>query len=73
MNNDFMLDFINDFGKSALKRAVWTFAETALSMITIGSAFTEINWVHIFSVAGVAAVASFLKSIVVGMPEMKEE
>ena len=73
MNNDFMLDFINDFGKSALKRAVWTFAETALSMITIGSAFTEINWVHIISVAGVAAVASFLKSIVVGMPEMKEE
>ena len=73
MNNDFMLDFINDFGKSALKRAVWTFAETALGMITIGSAFTEINWVHIFSVAGVAAVASFLKSIVVGMPEMKEE
>ena len=73
MNNDFMLDFINDFGKSALKRAVWTFAETALGMITIGSAFTEINWVHIISVAGVAAVASFLKSIVVGMPEMKEE
>ena len=73
MNNDFMLDFIGDFGKSALKRAVWTFAETALGMITIGSAFTEVNWAHIISVAGVAAIASLLKSIVVGMPEMKED
>ena len=73
MNNDFMLDFINDFAKSALKRAVWTFAETALGMITVGSAFTEVNWAHIISVAGVAAVASLLKSIVIGMPEMKEE
>lgn len=73
MNNDFMLDFINDFAKNALKRAVWTFAETAVGMITIGQAFTEVNWLHIFSVAGVAAIVSLLKSIVVGMPEMKEE
>ena len=73
MNNDFMLDFISDFGKAALKRAVWTFAETAVSMITIGQAFTEVNWLHIISVSGVAAIVSFLKSIVVSMPEMKEE
>lgn len=72
MNNDFMLDFINDFAKNALKRAVWTFAETAVGMITIGQAFTEVNWIHIFSVAGVAAIVSLLKSIVIGMPEMKE-
>lgn len=73
MNNDFMLDFIGDFGKAALKRAVWTFAETAVGMITIGQAFTEVNWLHIISVSSVAAIASFLKSVVISMPEVKDE
>lgn len=73
MNNDFMLDFIDKWAKSALKRAIWTFAETAVGMITIGQAFTEINWLHIISVSSVAFIASLLKSIVVGMPEAKEE
>ena len=73
MKNDFMDEYITKFAVSAGKRALWTFAETALGMITVGQAFTEVNWLHIISVAGVAAVASLLKSIVVGMPEMKEE
>lgn len=68
-----MLDFISDFGKAALKRAVWTFAETAVGMITVGQAFTEVNWVHIISVSSVAAIASLLKSIVISMPEVKDE
>ena len=68
-----MDEYITKFAVSAGKRALWTFAETALGMITIGQAFTEINWAHIISVAGVAAIASFLKSIVISMPEMKEE
>ena len=73
MKNDFMDEYITKFAVSAGKRALWTFAETALGMITVGQAFTEVNWVHIISVAGVAAIASFLKSIVISMPEMKEE
>jgi len=73
MKNDFMDEYITKFAISAGKRALWTFAETALGMITIGQAFTEINWAHIISVAGVAAIASFLKSIVISMPEMKED
>lgn len=73
MKNDFMDEYITKFAVSAGKRALWTFAETALGMITVGQAFTEINWLHIISVAGVAAIASFLKSIVISMPEMKEE
>lgn len=68
-----MDEYITKFAVSAGKRALWTFAETALGMITIGQAFTEINWAHIISVAGVAAIASFLKSIVISMPEMKED
>lgn len=73
MKNDFMDEYITKFAVSAGKRALWTFAETALGMITVGQAFTEINWLHIISVAGVAAIASCLKSIVISMPEMKEE
>ena len=68
-----MDDYITKFAINAGKRALWTFAETALGMITIGQAFTEINWLHIISVAGVAAIASLLKSIVISMPEMKED
>lgn len=73
MKNDFMDEYITKFAISAGKRALWTFAETAVGMITVGQAFTEINWAHIISVAGVAAIASFLKSIVISMPEMKED
>ena len=73
MKNDFMDEYITKFAVSAGKRALWTFAETALGMITVGQAFTEVNWLHIVSVAGVAAIASFLKSVVISMPEMKEE
>ena len=73
MNNDFMDEYITKFAISAGKRALWTFAETAVGMITIGQAFTEVNWIHIFSVAGVAAIVSFLKSIVISMPEVEEK
>lgn len=73
MKNDFMDEYITQFAVSAGKRALWTFAETAVGMITVGQAFTEVNWLHIISVAGVAAVVSLLKSIIISMPEMKEE
>jgi len=73
MNNDFMDEYITQFAVSAGKRALWTFAETAVGMITVGQAFTEVNWLHILSVAGTAAVVSLLKSIIISMPEMKEE
>ena len=73
MKNDFMDEFITKFALSAGKRALWTFAETAVGMITVGQAFTEVNWLHIISVARVAAIVSLLKSIIISMPEMKEE
>ena len=73
MKNDFMDEFITKFALSAGKRALWTFAETAVGMITVGQAFTEVNWLHIISVAGVAAIVSLLKSIIISMPEMEKE
>ena len=55
---------------AALKRALWTAAETALAMIPVGAAVEEVNWLHILSVVAVATLISFLKSIVVTMPEV---
>lgn len=62
-----------EWALAALKRGLYTFAEVALSMLTIGQAFTEVNWLHILSVSGVATIISILKSIVIGMPEVKKE
>lgn len=64
-------EFFAKAWKFALKRALWTFAQTAIGMITVGQAFTEVNWLHILSVSAVAAIVSILKSIVIGMPEME--
>jgi len=64
---------MKDFAIFAAKRAAYTFAETAVAMLTVGQAFTEVDWMHIISVSGVAAIVSVLKSIIVGLPEAKEE
>lgn len=58
--------------KAAAIRAVRTFAQTALSMITIGQAFAEVNWISVISVSGVAAVLSILTSLA-GLPEVSEQ
>ena len=58
--------------KAAAVRAVKTFAQTAVSMLTVGQAFVEVNWVNVLSVATTAAIISILTSIG-GIPEVKEE
>jgi len=56
-----------------LIRAVYTFAEVALSYITIGMAISDVDWKHMLSVAAVAMVYSVLKSFIVGIPENKTD
>ena len=51
-------------------RALKTFCQTALSMITVGQAFIEVNWLNVLSVSGVACVISVLTSIA-GLPEVE--
>ena len=60
-----------DWAKAAGIRAVKTFAQTALSMLTVGQAFIEVNWINVLSVSGVAAVISLLTSVA-GLPELEE-
>jgi hypothetical protein len=54
--------------KAAGIRAIKTFCQTAVSMLTVGQAMLDINWLHVISVSGVACVISLLTSIV-GLPE----
>lgn len=57
-----------DWAMKALIRAVKTFAQTFASMIAVGAAFSEIDWLRALSVSGVAFVLSWLTSLA-GIPE----
>ena len=65
----------NNFKKwlyCALIRAVKTFAQTAASLLTVGSLLSQINWMTVISVSAVAFIYSILTSIA-GLPELKAE
>lgn len=57
--------------KAAGIRAIKTFAQTAVSMVTVGQAVMEVNWLNVLSVSAVAAGVSILTSIT-GLPEVKD-
>ena len=59
--------------KAALIRAIRTFAQTAVSMIAVGAAFSEIDWLRVLSVSGVAFVLSILTSLATGLPEVQSQ
>lgn len=58
--------------KAAGIRALKTVAQAAVSMITIGQAVIDVNWVNVLSISAVAGVVSMLTSIA-GLPEVDEE
>ena len=57
---------------AALIRAVKTFAQTFVSMIAVGAAFSEVDWLRALSVSGVAFVLSMLTSLA-GLPEVEKQ
>lgn len=57
--------------EAALVRAVRTFAQTAISVVVVGLGFSEIDWLKVVSVSGVAFLASLLTSLA-GLPEVDE-
>ena len=68
MSNEFM-----KWIKAAGVRAVKTFAQTAVGMLTgdmVG--VLDVDWVAVASVAAVAAITSLLTSVA-GLPEIKNE
>ena len=58
-----------DWLKAAGVRALKTMAQTAVSLITVGAALTEIDWLTVGSVSLVAGILSVLTSIA-GLPEV---
>ena len=64
--------FSKEWWKAAAVRAIKTFSQTCLSLMTVGQAFAEINWMSVLSIGGVAAVISLLTSLA-GLPEVKDE
>lgn len=58
--------------KAAGIRAGKTAAQVAVSMLTVGQAVMDVNWVNVLSVSAVAAVISILTSVA-GLPEVKED
>lgn len=58
--------------KCAMIRAIKTMAQTAVSMITVGQAVMDVNWLNVLSVSIVAGILSLLTSIA-GLPEVEDE
>lgn len=68
-----MTKYFWEWLKAAGIRAIKTFAQTLISLVgTELVGFTDLDWVRMLSVAGVAAVLSLLTSVA-GLPELKEE
>ena len=65
-------DNFKEWFLAALVRAIKTMAQVMISMIGVGAAFSDIDWVKILSVAGVSGILSILTSIA-GLPEVKKE
>ena len=62
-----------EFAKASLIRALRTFAQAFASMIAVGAAFSEVEWLHALSVSGVAFVLSILTSLATGLPEVGQK
>ncbi len=66
------MDEYKAWAVAALTRAVKTAAQTAVSLIGTGAVgFTDLDWLQIASVSGVAAVVSILTSVA-GLPEVAD-
>lgn len=63
---------MKEWFKCAMIRAIKTMAQTAVSMITVGQAVMDVNWINVLSVSFVAGILSLLTSIA-GLPEVDNE
>ena len=57
--------------KCAGIRAAKTFAQTAVSLITVGQMVTELEWLEILGISATSAIVSLLTSVA-GLPEVDE-
>ena len=67
-----MSEYWKKWFKAAAIRAIKTIAQTAVGMITVGAAMSEINWLYVGSVALAAGILSLLTSVA-GLPEVEKD
>ncbi|MCI9063290.1 MAG: hypothetical protein HFJ17_01620 [Clostridia bacterium] len=58
--------------KCAGVRAIKTVAQTAVSLIGVGTVMSDINWIMVGSASLLAGILSILTSVA-GLPEMEEK
>ena len=58
------------FFQAAAIRAVKTVAQTAVSLISVGTLMSDINWFRVGSASLLAGILSVLTSIATGLPEV---
>lgn len=59
------------WAKASGIRALKTFCQALASMITVGAAISDVDWLTALSVSAVAGFLSILTSVA-GLPEVKE-
>lgn len=65
--------YLTDWARAAAIRAVKTFAQAAVSAIPVTAAtLGDVNFMIVFSTAGLAAILSLLTSLA-GLPEVEPE
>lgn len=57
--------------KAAGIRSLKTFCQSLVSLITVGSMITDMDWVQMVGISATAAVVSLLTSVA-GLPEVDE-
>ena len=55
---------------AAFIRSLKTMAQTAVSMLTVGQALIEVNWINVLSISVTAGIISVLTSVA-GLPEVE--
>ena len=58
--------------KAAAVRAVKTMAQTAVSLVSVGTVMSDVNWPMVASASAVAGIVSVLTSVA-GIPEVSED
>ena len=66
-----MKDKLIKWIKCAGIRAIKTVAQTAVSLIGVGTVMSDINWIMVGSASLLAGILSLLTSVA-GLPEMEE-
>lgn len=64
--------FSKEWFAAAGVRAIKTVAQTAISLIAVGAAMEDIDWLRVGSCALLAGILSLLTSVA-GLPELEEK